>query len=89
MGMLMIKCPRTGHAIPTGIATNGASFRSTPVFFARTLCPICRTSHEWFAKEAWVDEPRPAWHRKDPIGRRPVDGIREANRAFSQAARIS
>jgi hypothetical protein len=30
------------------------SFGATPVFFSRTYCPICRTLHEWFAKEAWV-----------------------------------
>ena len=29
---------------------------ATPVFFARVYCPICRTEHEWFAKEAWVCE---------------------------------
>jgi hypothetical protein len=27
---------------------------STPVFFSRTFCPICRVTHEWFAKEAWL-----------------------------------
>ena len=34
---------------------------ATPVFFARVYCPICRSEHEWFAKEAWVceAEPRP------------------------------
>ena len=37
------------------------SFDATPVFFARVHCPICRSEHEWFAKEAWVceAEPRP------------------------------
>ena len=57
MGMLMVKCPQTGHAIPTGIKTDRESFGRRAVFFSRTRCPICRTDHAWFAREAWVDEP--------------------------------
>jgi hypothetical protein len=56
MGTVMVKCPETGHDIPTGIITDRKSFAATPVFFARAYCPICRTEHEWFAKEAWVCE---------------------------------
>jgi hypothetical protein len=64
MGMVMVKCPQTGHAIPTGIKTDSASFGRRAVFFSRTHCPICRTDHAWFAREAWVDEPgirTPSW----------------------------
>ena len=57
MGMLMVKCPRTGDAIPTGILTDRESFRRSAVFFSRTSCPLCRTDHAWFAREAWVHEP--------------------------------
>lgn len=56
MGMVMIKCPQTGHAIPTGIKTDRESFGRRAVFFSRTRCVICRTDHAWFAREAWVDE---------------------------------
>jgi hypothetical protein len=52
----MIKCPDTGHEIATGFTADRESFAATPVFFARSYCPICRTEHEWFAKEAWVCE---------------------------------
>jgi hypothetical protein len=58
MGMVMIKCPQTGRAIPTGITIDRESFQRSPVFFRRTRCPICNTEHAWFAREAWVDEPR-------------------------------
>jgi hypothetical protein len=34
----------------------GSDFQRAPVFFARAHCPICRTEHEWFAKDAWVCE---------------------------------
>ena len=58
MGMVMVKCPQTGQAIPTGIETDRESFRRSAVFFSRTRCPICRADHAWFAPEAWVVEPR-------------------------------
>ncbi|MFH0301977.1 hypothetical protein AAFX91_33280 [Bradyrhizobium sp. 31Argb] len=56
MGIVMIKCPQTGRAIPTGIKADREKFRCSTVFFARTYCSMCQTSHEWFAKEAWVYE---------------------------------
>ena len=54
MGIVMIRCPETRRTISTGIQVDRATFRSTPVFFSRTYCPLCRTTHEWFAKNAWV-----------------------------------
>jgi len=54
MSMLMIRCPKTGRAIFTGREVESASFRSSPVFFSRTYCPLCHVTHEWFAKDAWV-----------------------------------
>ena len=35
-----------------------------PAYFARVHCPICRTEHEWFAKEAWVCDAEPRPQRK-------------------------
>ena len=57
MGAVMIRCPRTGRGIPTGMVADRRRFEATPVFFARVLCPVCRAEHEWFAREAWVSEP--------------------------------
>jgi hypothetical protein len=51
--------PRNGSRHPDGMVADRESFNATPVFFARVHCPICRTEHEWFAKEAWVCEPAP------------------------------
>jgi hypothetical protein len=69
MGMIMVKCPRTGRAIPTGITIDRESFERSPVFFKRTRCPICTADHAWFAREAWVDEPG-GWapHRAEAKG---------------------
>lgn len=57
MGMVMIKCPQSGRAIPTGIEIDLERFRASPVFFSRTRCPLCHADHTWFAREAWVCEP--------------------------------
>ena len=43
MGMVMVKCPQTGRAIPTGMKTDRESFQRSTVFFGRTHCPICHT----------------------------------------------
>ncbi len=59
MGIVMVKCPDTGRDISTGIVADRASFNATPVFFARVFCPMCRSEHEWFAKEAWVCDSDP------------------------------
>jgi hypothetical protein len=67
MGMVMVKCPQTGHAIPTGIETDRESFARSAVFFSRTRCPICRADHAWFAREAWVDEPRIRARRRGAV----------------------
>jgi hypothetical protein len=66
MGMVMIKCPQTGRAIPTGIEIERERFRASAVFFSRTRCPVCRTDHAWFAREAWVHEPARAQPRFAP-----------------------
>jgi ssDNA-binding Zn-finger/Zn-ribbon topoisomerase 1 len=43
MGMVMVKCPQSGRAIPTGIKIDRESFGRSAVFFSRTHCPICNT----------------------------------------------
>jgi hypothetical protein len=51
MGMLMVRCPKTGRAIATGRYIESRLFSSTPVFFGSTYCPHCRVRHEWFVKD--------------------------------------
>jgi hypothetical protein len=57
VGMIMIKCPQTGRAVPTGLKSDHETFQRSIVFFGNTRCPICEVNHNWFAREAWVDEP--------------------------------
>jgi hypothetical protein len=70
--MVMVKCPQTGHAIPTGIQTDRESFGRCAVFFARTRCPLCRTEHGWFAREAWVDEPGIRVRHRNALASTPI-----------------
>jgi hypothetical protein len=70
MGLVMFRCPETGRAVSTGIEIDRATFRSMPVFFSRTYCPLCRLAHEWFAKDAWVCDPVLA--ESDPEGEQQV-----------------
>jgi hypothetical protein len=44
MGELMIRCPKAGKAVTTGIYIERARFRSMPVFFSRSFCPSSRMS---------------------------------------------
>ena len=65
MGMVMVRCPQTGRAIPTGIKIDRESFRRRPVFYSRTHCPTCQIDHTWFAQDAWVHEARLAERHPD------------------------
>jgi hypothetical protein len=56
MGVVMIRCPGTGRAVSTGIQAQRETFHATPVFFSHMYCSLCQTTHEWFAKDAWVCE---------------------------------
>jgi len=58
MGAVVIQCPATGRTIQTGIAADRTGFECSPVFFADTYCPMCNANHRWFARDAWVEEPR-------------------------------
>jgi hypothetical protein len=44
---LMILCPKTGRAIPTGIAMDPASFASCGMQDNASSCPHCGQSHPW------------------------------------------
>ena len=68
MGLVVIRCPQTGRVISTGIEADRRAFSRAPVFFSRTFCPLCRTNHEWFAKEAWVRVEPPANARPHGAG---------------------
>ena len=58
MGHVVIECPATGRTIQTGLISDRKRFECSPVFYADAYCPICNANHRWFARDAWVEEPR-------------------------------
>jgi hypothetical protein len=65
MGAVMIRCPRTGHAVSTAIETEPAVFSRLPCVAARMHCPVCGEEHVWTAREAWLEEPTLSPERAD------------------------
>jgi hypothetical protein len=53
MAQVMIKCPKTGKLVPTGIVMDKISFK-TSTLTNNTLgnCPACGENHVWSKKDA-------------------------------------
>jgi len=54
MGIVMIECPSTGHAVSTGIEMAGDE--QLPTVTATMVCPACGRIHEWTKDKAWLAE---------------------------------
>lgn len=67
MGNVMIECPETGRAVPTGLRAEQKDFARQPVFFSRSYCPHCDRDHEWFAGDAWVEATEAPRMRRVPL----------------------
>ena len=52
MPMLMIKCPNTGQAVPTGIETDAANFAILSDVPTQTKCPVCGSVHVYDKRKA-------------------------------------
>ena len=64
MGVIMIKCPGTGQAIPTGMKVDRERFRSSPVFFARTFSRSARPITNGLPG-GLVHEPEEKWRMRE------------------------
>ena len=54
---LMIRCPKTGKAVPTGIAMDPASYVSAGLENNVTRCPHCGERHRWSKEQVfWETE---------------------------------
>jgi hypothetical protein len=53
---VMIKCPDSGEAIPTGYAMNGAIFEEATLTNQTVQCPICRQLHAWSKGDSWLQK---------------------------------
>jgi hypothetical protein len=65
MGVLLIKCPQTGKAVPTGIEVDPKSFANLPDVLSYLKCPECGLDHAWWTREAWLE-------KRGEIGRLPI-----------------
>jgi hypothetical protein len=54
MAMVMIRCPKTGQDVPTGIDTDSRTFSGLPTALARAHCPHCGRDHTWNKDAAWL-----------------------------------
>ena len=56
MAMVMIKCPRSGGPVFTGIETDAATFARLPDSESRVFCPTCGSEHTWRKADAMLIE---------------------------------
>ena len=52
MGIIMIKCPRVGRPVSTGIEV--IDVNQLPMVVATATCPACGGVHEWTKQDAWL-----------------------------------
>ena len=52
MGVLLIKCPKTGREFSTGIQVAAETLVRVPQEFTHTRCPYCKAEHSWLPREA-------------------------------------
>jgi hypothetical protein len=57
MPKIMIRCPITGRAVPTGLTTEMILFDSIDADLEMPLqCPACLKVHKWKPRDAWADK---------------------------------
>ena len=59
MSSLMIRCPKTGQDVWTGIETDLESLKSIPDTLFYAPCPQCGFDHAWWPDEAWLIDSLP------------------------------
>lgn len=54
MADVMIKCPKTGGDVPTGVTMDSSSFEAAEMSGNSFTCPDCGELHTWSKDDAWV-----------------------------------
>ena len=52
MGILLVKCPKTGKMFSTGIQADAETIKNLPEVHTRSRCPHCGVVHIWLPHEA-------------------------------------
>lgn len=60
IGVVLVRCPKTGRELSTGVEMDAATFAKLPDIRSQITCPICGLSHDWSVREAWLDNPPPS-----------------------------
>lgn len=50
----IVRCPRTGLPVQTGMASTETSLRTMRVRGIINACPACGRTHEWLSEDAWL-----------------------------------
>jgi hypothetical protein len=56
MSVIMIRCPKTGDEVSTGIECENDDFKKLPFVITQTACPCCGDEHCWTKSDAWLNE---------------------------------
>jgi hypothetical protein len=57
---VMVRCPKTGRELSTGVEMDDDTFAGLPDIRSQINCPACGLSHDWSVREAWLDNPPPS-----------------------------
>jgi hypothetical protein len=52
MGVLLVRCPRTGKTFSSGIQADQDTVQKLPQALTRSRCPHCASEHLWWTREA-------------------------------------
>ena len=55
MGVVTIRCPKTGVHVSVGLEVAPEAFKSLRPGVARMRCPACGSEHVWSKGMAWLD----------------------------------
>ena len=74
MGVVTIRCPRTGARVSTGLETDRRSFDAMPVVSSYMHCPACGVIHVWSKTwaELTADDATTLTPSAEPAGERPI-----------------
>jgi hypothetical protein len=64
MSNILIRCPTSGNAVPTGLDTNKIDFEALGKIQFAVVCSACGKTHRWKKPKAWIEGAA-------PVGRQP------------------